>query len=174
MFGLETGQVHLGKCVLKSLICFVEKSSELQTCYALAWEVESIKPYFLEGQKITVGQKKKCLIWFELIWRQNSLFYQFFQNWSHQHNKCSHLLFWLEIGSHIFYAWIISNLKCSNWRWISKLLSNFGFLFTFCYLEGANSIKTDLQICNLWTGQFVSYKSVNLFWFNLPKQNSKK
>ena len=64
MFGLETGQVHLGKCVLKSLICFLEKSSELQTCYALAWEVESIKPYFLEGQKITVGQKKNA--WFDL------------------------------------------------------------------------------------------------------------
>ena len=26
---------------------------------------------------------------------------------------------------------------------ISKLLSNFGCLFTFCYLDGANSIKTD-------------------------------
>ena len=54
----------------------------------------------------------------------------------------------------------ISYSKCSNWRWISKLLSNFGCLFTFCYLDGANSIKTDLLVCNLWTGQFVSYKSV--------------
>ena len=49
--------------------------------------------------------------------------------------------------------------KCSNWSWISKLSSNFGCLFTFCYLDGANSIKTDLCICNLWTGQFVRYKS---------------
>ena len=38
----------------------------------------------------------------------------------------------------------ISYSKCSNWRWISKLLSNFGCLFTF------NSIKTDIHICNLW------------------------
>ena len=35
----------------------------------------------------------------------------------------------------------ISYSKFSNWRWISKLLSNFGCLFTFCYLDGANSIK---------------------------------
>ena len=34
------------------------------------------------------------------------------------------------------------------------------YLFTFCYLNAANSIKTDLHICNLGTGQFVSYKSV--------------
>ena len=29
-------------------------------------------------------------------------------------------------------------------EYISKLLSNFGGLFTFCYLDGAKSIKTDL------------------------------
>ena len=54
----------------------------------------------------------------------------------------------------------ISYSMCSILRRISKLSSNFGYLFTFCYLHGANSIKTDLHICNLWTGQFVSYKSV--------------
>ena len=54
----------------------------------------------------------------------------------------------------------MSYSKCSNWRRISKLLSNFGCLFTFYYLDGANSIKTDLHICKLRTGQFVSYKSV--------------
>ena len=58
---------------------------------------------------------------------------------------------------------VISYSKCSNWRQISKLSLNFGCLFTFCYLDGANSIKTDLHICNLWTGQFVSYKSVIQF-----------
>ena len=31
---------------------------------------------------------------------------------------------------------------------------------SFCYLYEANSIKNDLHICNLWTGQFVSLKSV--------------
>ena len=38
-------------------------------------------------------------------------------------------------------AWIISYSKCSNWHQILKLLSNFGCLFTFCYLDRANSIK---------------------------------
>ena len=46
-------------------------------------------------------------------------------------------------------------------------------LFTM-YLDVANSIKTDLHICNLWTGQFVSYMHVIFFLFNLLKQNSKK
>ena len=27
-------------------------------------------------------------------------------------------------------------------------------------LDGVNSLKTDLHICNLWTGQFVSHKPV--------------
>jgi hypothetical protein len=44
-----------------------------------------------------------------------------------------------------------------------KLLLNFGCLSNFFYLDGANSIKTDLHICNLWTGQFVCYKSVVYF-----------
>ena len=44
---------------------------------------------------------------------------------------------------------LISYPKCSNWRQISKLFLNFGCLLTFCYLDGANSIKTDLLIFNL-------------------------
>ena len=67
------------------------------------------------------------------------------------------------VGPISIYAWVISYSKCSNWRQISKLLSNFRCLFTFCYLDGANTIKTDLHICNLWTGQFVSYKSNLVF-----------
>ena len=31
-------------------------------------------------------------------------------------------------------------------------------------------VKTDLHVCNLWTGQFVSYKSVIYFWFNLSNE----
>ena len=50
----------------------------------------------------------------------------------------------------------ISYSKCFNCRWISKLLSNFGWLITFFYLDGADSIKTDLRICNFWTGKFIS------------------
>ena len=38
-------------------------------------------------------------------------------------------------------TWIISYSKCFNWHRISKLLSNFGCLFTICYLDRANSIK---------------------------------
>ena len=45
---------------------------------------------------------------------------------------------------------------------------------TFCHLDGANSIKIDLQTCNLWTGRSVSYKSVNWFRLNLPYPNGKK
>ena len=47
------------------------------------------------------------------------------------------------------YAWFISYSKCSNWRRISKLSLNFGCLFTCCYFDRANSIKTNLQTCNL-------------------------
>ena len=54
-----------------------------------------------------------------------------------------------------FYFQFISYWKCFNCRRISKLLLNFGCLFTFCYLDGVNSIKTDLHICNLWTDQSV-------------------
>ena len=46
------------------------------------------------------------------------------------------------------YVQFMSCSKCSNWCPISKLSSNFGCLFTFCYLDGDNSIKTDLHICN--------------------------
>ena len=35
-------------------------------------------------------------------------------------------------------VWFISYSKCSIWRQISKLLSNFGCLFTFCYSAWAN------------------------------------
>ena len=41
-----------------------------------------------------------------------------------------------------------------------KFMSNIGCLFTFYFLDRENSIKTDLHICNLWTGQFVSYIQV--------------
>ena len=44
---------------------------------------------------------------------------------------------------------------------------------TFCHSGRENSIKTNLEACNLWTGQYVSFKSVNLFWLNLPHQNGK-
>ena len=43
----------------------------------------------------------------------------------------------------------------------------------FCHSGRENSIKTNLETCNLWTGQYVSFKSVNLFWLNLPHQKGK-
>ena len=46
---------------------------------------------------------------------------------------------------------------------LSKLMSNFGCLFTFCYSAWVNQIKTKLQACNLQTGQSISYKYVNQF-----------
>ena len=71
-------------------------------------------------------------------------------------------------------VWFISYLKCSNWRWLSKLSPNFKCLFTFCYLDGANSIKTDLNICNLCTSQFASYKVCNLVLIYFVQADSKK
>jgi hypothetical protein len=47
----------------------------------------------------------------------------------------------------------MSYLKRSNWHQISKLASNFGCLFTFCYSAWANLIQTKLQTCNLQTDQ---------------------
>ena len=44
---------------------------------------------------------------------------------------------------------------------------------TFCHSGEVNSIKTILQTCILWTGQYVSYKCVNQFWLNLPNKNGK-
>ena len=48
-------------------------------------------------------------------------------------------------------VWFISYSKCSNWCQISKLLSNFGCLFSFCYFALANQIKTKLQTCKYLT-----------------------
>ena len=57
----------------------------------------------------------------------------------------------LVIFNFLFY-FILSYSKCSNLCQISKLLSKFECLFTFYYLDGANSHKADLNIYNLWTG----------------------
>ena len=38
----------------------------------------------------------------------------------------------------------------------------------FAILVGQIQSKLILQTCNLWTGQYVSYKAENQFWFNLP------
>ena len=37
---------------------------------------------------------------------------------------------------------------------------------SFCHFYRANSTKTNLWTCNLWTKWSVSYKSLNLFWLN--------
>ena len=76
----------------------------------------------------------------------------------------------------------MSHLKCSNCHWISKLLLNFGCLSTFCYLDGANSIKTYLHICNLYTRVATAAKaakdwSLPRFWVSIhsyKKQPVKK
>ena len=83
----------------------------------------------------------------------------------------------LESNSNFFlyiYVWFISYSKCSNWRQISKLASNFGCLFTFCYSAWANLLKTKLQTCNLQTGQSISYKYINSFNWICPIQIAKK
>ena len=37
---------------------------------------------------------------------------------------------------------------------------------TFCHFYRANSIKTDILTCKLWTKWSVSYEFVDLFWLN--------
>ena len=44
----------------------------------------------------------------------------------------------------------------------------------FLPFKRANSMETNLRTCNLQTSQFISYKSVNQFWLNLPYPNGKK
>ena len=78
-----------------------------------------------------------------------------FQIWTNLKAKIS-LETKFEIMSNVRF---ISYSKCSNWHQISKLLSNFGCLFT-CYFDRANSIETNLQTCNLHTIQYISYKSI--------------
>ena len=54
-------------------------------------------------------------------------------------------IIWLDISLlalHFILMSGSSHIKCSNLHWISKLPSNFGCLFTFCYLDGTNSIIT--------------------------------
>ena len=52
------------------------------------------------------------------------------------------------LSEFVFYALIISYSKCSNWHRILKLLSNFGCLFWFCYLDRVTSIKIAYWSCN--------------------------
>ena len=74
-------------------------------------------------------------------------------------------------------AFLLSWQK-SKWQKISICKCEFFFWHliwnTFCHLDRACSIKTDLQTCNLWTGQVVSYMFVNWFWLNLFYPNGKK
>ena len=75
----------------------------------------------------------------------------------------------IKIGQNFFHVRFMSYLNCYNWCWIPKLLcNNFECLFTFCYLDGPNSIKTDLHVrnlcCNLWT-----VCNLVFFFINLPR-----
>ena len=88
-------------------------------------------------------------------------------------NAHSDWLDWKKNGIGEAIVQFISYSTCSNWRRISKLLTNFGCLFTFCYSLWANQIKTKLQTCNLQTGQSISYKYVNQLKVNRhPKFNN--
>ena len=55
----------------------------------------------------------------------------------------------------------------SCWDYLEFDLSRNVFFFTIWF---ENSIKTALQICNLWTGRPVSLKSVNWFRLNFHPQ----
>ena len=76
-------------------------------------------------------------------------------------------LFWLMCGScHI--KNVLIGIKYGNCR---RALDVY---LSFFSLDGATSIKTELHICNLWTVQFVSSKSVIYFLIDLFQQNRKR
>ena len=59
-------------------------------------------------------------------------------------------------------------MSYSKLHQMSKVVSNFGRLFSFCYSAGANQSKTEIQTCNLQTGQTISYECVKQFLLNWP------
>ena len=87
----------------------------------------------------------------------HKVFQRYINTFCSMNNKYCRVLSLLESCQLSFNSnvWFISYSKCSNWHQISKLLLSFCFLFTFCYLDGAHSIKIDLHICNLWISQSV-------------------
>ena len=77
----------------------------------------------------------KFLRWFRIWTNPRMIFF------SAKVTRCWSLHTYILLSEFVFYALIISYLKCSNWRQILKLLSNFGCLFRFCYLDRVTSIK---------------------------------
>ena len=62
--------------------------------------------------------------------------------------------------------------KCSNIEYRNCCWTLDVYLHVF-FFDRANSIKTNLQTCNLQNIQSISYKSIKQFWLNLPYPNSK-
>ena len=58
-------------------------------------------------------------------------------------------------GSHFFYYEKLKWKKISIWKCEFFLICD---VETFCHLDRANSIETNLRTCNLRTFQFISYK----------------
>ena len=71
-------------------------------------------------------------------------------------------------NSKMFFTSNDKNIYLKMWNFFCHLMWKM-----FCHFYRANSIKTNLLTCNLWTKWSVSYKSVNLFWLNLPYRNGK-
>ena len=69
-------------------------------------------------------------------------------------------------SSHIWS--VLIGVEYRNCCWILDV-----YLLFVIWMGQIQSKLIYILICNLWTGQFVSYKSVIYFWFYLPKQNSK-
>jgi hypothetical protein len=72
----------------------------------------------------------------------------------------------LSSSSHI--RSVLIGIKYQNWHRILDVY----LLFVIWMGQIQFKVKTDLHVCNLWTGQFVSYKSVIYFGFDLTKQNT--
>ena len=85
-----------------------------------------IKAFWPQGPLLQFKKYKKCC----------SLHFQLFMSF----------LYTSVISTSFINVLFMSYSKSSNWRQKFKILSNFGCLFTFCFLDGASSIKTDLHI----------------------------
>ena len=78
----------------------------------------------------------------------------------------------MQIRSHFFYydkSWNGKRCPFANVNSFWNLLRK-----TFFHLNRANSMETNLRTCNLRSGQFINYKSVNQFWLNLTYTKGKK
>ena len=89
-----------------------------------------------------------------------------------QHDQINQIFYFSSFMRESSHIWSV----LINWRRLSKLLSNIGCLFTCCYFNRANSIKTNLQTCNLQTMQSINTSSLtdSYIIFTLEMESASK